>query len=193
MIDKTDFDSMLDDMQSFSEEREKVILSSREVVKISKQLIYAVHRSDMKSAEEHAKKIKEKYIEATAVAHKGHALASIGAYKVAGQEFVEAMCYLGYVKDKRILTSKELGVETEHYLLGLCDLTGELVRKAVNSGIKEDYESVLKIKELIEEMYGQFIRFDFQGGELRKKFDSIKYDLNKLENMVYELKLKGKI
>ena len=35
--------------------------------------------------------------------------------------------------------------------------------------------------------------FDFRNIPARKKFDSIKYGLEKLENLVLELKLKNKI
>jgi hypothetical protein len=35
--------------------------------------------------------------------------------------------------------------------------------------------------------------FDFRNIPVRRKFDSIKYGLNKLENLILELKLKNKI
>ena len=71
--------------------------------------------------------------------------------------------------------------------MGLCDLTGELTRKAVNSAINGDYKGVKKIKELVENIYGQFIQLDIRDNELRRKFDSIKWDLKKLEDLVCEL------
>ena len=82
-------------------------------------------------------------------------------------------------------------VDVEHYLLGLCDLTGELVRKAVNDIIRKKYGNALKIKELVEEIYGEFLKLDLRNNELRVKSDSIKYNLKKLEDIVYDLKIKG--
>jgi predicted translin family RNA/ssDNA-binding protein len=46
------------------------------------------------------------------------------------------------------------------------------------------------IKELVSEIYGEMIKFDFRNGDLRKKFDGIKYDLKKIEDLVFEIKIK---
>ena len=37
------------------------------------------------------------------------------------------------------------------------------------------------------------MQFDFRNSELRRKFDGIKWELKKLEDLSIELKLKGKI
>ena len=91
----------------------------------------------------------------------------------------------------KIPTSAQLKVDSESYLLGLCDLTGELVRKAVNEVIKKDYEAAVKIKDVVAEIYDEFLKFDLRNGELRKKSDQIKWNLKKLEDIVFEVKLKG--
>ena len=36
-------------------------------------------------------------------------------------------------------------------------------------------------------------RCDFRNGELRRKFDGIKYDLKKMEDLLLSLKLQGKV
>jgi len=94
------------------------------------------------------------------------------------------------VTKKKIPTRKELGIDTESYLLGMCDLTGELVRKAVNSAIKRNFKEVLEIKELVSDIYSLFLEFDLRNGELRKKMDSIKYNLMKLEDLAYKVGMK---
>lgn len=38
---------------------------------------------------------------------------------------------------------------------------------------------------------GQLLQFDFRNGNLRKKFDALKYTLKKMENTTYELSLHG--
>lgn len=68
-------------------------------------------------------------------------------------------------------------------------MTGELVRRAVFLAGKGKYEDVVKIKDFVDEIYGQLIKFDFRNSDLRRKFDSIKYDLKKLEDLVLQLKL----
>ena len=192
-IDKKDFNQMVKELSKFSNEREKLILLSREVVRISKQLIYSIHRKDMVKAQTHKKIIDKKYNDMIKLVSKKNNLILIGAYKVAVQEYVEAVCFLEFVKTGTLPTHITLNAKTELYLMGLCDLVGELMRNAINAGINEDFNKVLEIKQFVEDLYGEFIKFDFQGGELRKKYDSIKYFLNKLEDLVYDLKLKGKL
>jgi predicted translin family RNA/ssDNA-binding protein len=75
----------------------------------------------------------------------------------------------------------------------LCDLSGELVRVAVNEIIAENYNSVTKIRKFTAEMYEYMLGFDFRNTLLRKKFDSIKYNLEKMEDLILDLKVRDKI
>ena len=81
----------------------------------------------------------------------------------------------------------------EHFILGLADLPGELVRKAVFLAGKGDVGAVLKIKDEVDSIYGELLKFDFRDNEIRRKVDAVKYDLRKLEDLVLDLKLKGKL
>ena len=79
-----------------------------------------------------------------------------------------------------------LGVTAEEYLLGLADLAGELARRAVLAATKQDTWEVTRIHDLLQALYGKFIEYDFRNGELRRKFDSIKYQLQKVEEVRYD-------
>ena len=57
---------------------------------------------------------------------------------------------------------------------------------------KGEVEKVIKIKDEVDTIYGELLKFDFRDNEVRRKFDSIKYDLRKLEDLVLDLKLKGR-
>jgi len=108
-------------------------------------------------------------------------------------EYVEALLYYGYINEEKVLTRKELNVNTDYYLLGVLDLTGELMRKAVLNSTKGKFSSVVKIRDAIEGIYVELSNFDFRESEFRRKFDGIKYDLKKIEDLILDLKLKGKI
>ncbi len=192
MLDIKTFEEIRVKMAEFDKRREEVIKGSRSVVKLSKQAIYAVHRGDLKGAKGFLDQMKELLNHLDEAVKDYPKLVYSGSFKVAIQEYVEAYCYYDYVAEGRIPSYKELGVGHEYYLLGLCDLTGELVRKAINAAINGDYDSSRKIKELVDEIYGEFLKMDITDGELRKKYDGIKYDLKKLEGMVFDLKMKGK-
>ena len=75
-----------------------------------------------------------------------------GFYKTAMQEYVEALSYYGFIKSKKLPAISSLKVNEEDYLMGICDLTGELARKAVTIAHKED-KDVEKIKEFVEELF----------------------------------------
>jgi len=51
----------------------------------------------------------------------------------------------------------------------------------------------LEIKNLVDEIYGQFLNFNLRNSELRRKSDQIKWNLKKLEDVVFELKIKGRL
>ena len=192
MLDKKDLESIKSKIDSYEDQRDKVIRISRDVIKLSKKVIYALHRKDMKSAGRAVTQMNKEFRKLAPAAKHPKLLAS-GSYKVAVQEYVEALCFYELMKNNRIPTNTKLKLDPEFYLMGLIDLTGELVRKAINSAIKGDYKTSVKLKDLVSDLYDELLLFDFAGGELRKKFDSVKYDLKKLDDLVLNLKLSRKI
>ncbi len=187
MLDKKEFNAIRADLGKFDKKRESVIRISRDIIKISKQIIYALHRDDVNKAGSLISVIKKKVTELPKDSYDAN------IQNVAIQEYVEALLYYHAVKDKKLPTHVQLKVRSNHYLLGLCDLTGEIVRKAVYLAGKDKFDEVVKFKDLVDTIYGELLKFDFREPELRRKFDSVKYDLKKLEDLVLDLKLKGKL
>ncbi|NQU79408.1 hypothetical protein HQ545_06595 [Candidatus Woesearchaeota archaeon] len=192
MIDKKDLENIKQNIDAHENRRSNVIQISRDVVKLSKRVIYAAHRNDLKSSASAVAEMKKQMSSLKSTAGNTK-LAFSGSYKVAVQEFVEAICFYELMRGRKIPTNATLKFDPEFYLMGITDLTGELVRKAINSAIKGDYQTSVKLKELVSDLYDELLLFDFAGGELRKKFDSIKYDLKKLDDLVLNLKLSNKI
>ena len=189
MIEKKQFQAMRKEMEEFDKAREKIIIKSRDILKNSKSAIYSTHRKDYKKTSENLNKAKSGIKEITKLTKKDSRLAQVGAINEALEEYTEAACYFKFIKEGKIPTIKELNVEPEVYLAGLSDMTGELVRKAINAAIQGDYKTSIKIKEFVEELYAELMLFEFKG-PLRKKFDSIKYGLEKIEGLALQIKLK---
>lgn len=179
MIDKKEFSEIRKELESNDTKREQLIRDSRDIIRISKRIIYAILRDDFSKAEKLAKTIKSKVGKLPSDDY------GTGAKRVALQEYAEAITLLGFAKSGKIPSRKALGIDSENYLAGLSDLTGELVRMAVNKAIKKDYDAVLRIKRFVEEIYGEFLQFNLRNSELRKKSDQIKWNLQKLEDMAY--------
>ena len=192
MLDEKDFSDMVREFNEFDELREGLIRKSRDVVKLSKQIIYCIHRNELDSAKGLCDKIAAEIKDLDKIALKSPELLYSGSYKVAVQEFVEALCYYRFVAEGRVPSRSELGVSSDFYLLGLCDLSGELVRNAINKASKGEYAAVETIKDLVVEIFERLMMFDFRNSELRSKFDGLKYDVKKLEDVVFQIKLKSR-
>ncbi|MBS3152005.1 hypothetical protein J4230_01200 [Candidatus Woesearchaeota archaeon] len=188
MLNKSEFEAIRKELNEFEAKREETIQVSREIITLSKQIIYSVHRGDLNGALKLIKDIKNKI--KLLDKRKNY---DTGISGVAFQEYVEAITFYELIKNEKLPTKKELDVEVEAFLSGLADLTGELGRKAVHDAIKKDFKSVLRIKEVVEDIYGEFLKFDLRNGELRKKSDAIKWNLNKLEDMVFSLNLSSRM
>jgi len=85
---------------------------------------------------------------------------------------------------------KILRLDIEEYLLGLCQMCNELSRLAVNSVTNEDYQRPVRIKNFLNSLYTGFRMLNLKNDNLRKRFDSIKYDLKKVEEVVYDLSIR---
>ncbi|KUF77745.1 hypothetical protein AM587_10006889 [Phytophthora nicotianae] len=130
LLHRQDFIDMNQEMHEYDEMREKIIKRSREILKASKQAIFALHRSD-----------------------KAEALKLLGS--------AEKIC------------AGELHADST----------------AVVKATAREVDEVKRCKDMVEAISGELIQFDFRNGPLRRKFDSVKYNLRKLENTLYELSL----
>lgn len=191
MFDKKTFDYIKGEFEREEGEREKIILESREIVKLSKEVIYSLHRSDLKQAKKASEDI-DKRVKALVKKYKGTKHEFSGSYRIALQEYVEAMAYYEFSSSGKLL-EYDKSLDYECYLLGLCDLSGELVRMALNMGIEGSFDKVYEIRKFVSELFDELMKFDFRNGELRKKTDSIRWDMKKLDDMVFELKMKNKV
>ncbi len=190
MINKKIFIELRKEMELFDKQREEVIGASRTVLKNSKHAIYAAHRADMEGADKLLAEAQKTIKTLSVLVKKDSALANTGAYLDALEEYTEAALYIHYLSHGTIATPADLHVDAETYLGGLSDFTGELVRKAVNSAVKADYDVSLHIKDLVTELYEELMLFDWRNSPVRKKFDSIKYNLEKLEDVALKIKFK---
>ena len=188
MLNKKEFSNIRNEMHKIDLKREEVIQTSREIINLSKQIIYATQRNDLKEAAFIIRNIKERVKKLK----KLNMPTDTNINSVAFQEYVEAIAFFEFVKNKKIPTRASLGVKSEDYLSGLCDLTGELVRKAVYDVIHKKFDEAGRIKESVHDIYGEFLKLHLRNGELRKKSDSIKWNLKKLEEVMYDISMKGR-
>lgn len=174
------------EFHDYDSDRESLIKKSRDILKLSKQIIYSVHRDEMVEAKKLVSEIKTEKRKLDQIAQRRRKLIYEGSYKVAIQEYVEAILYYHFVKTGELIDIK---VTPVYFVLGLADLSGELIRKAVFLAGKGKISKVEMIKDKVDFIYGELLKFDFRDNEMRRKMDAVKYDLRKLEDLVLDLKL----
>ncbi|CAK1548809.1 unnamed protein product [Leptosia nina] len=82
-------------------------------------------------------------------------------------------------------------LDIEEYLVGLLHLCTELARLAVNSVTHGDYNKPQQISKFVMELNAGFRLLNLKNDHLRKRFDALKYDVKKIEEVVYDLSIRG--
>jgi len=84
-------------------------------------------------------------------------------------------------------------ITIEEYLQALITLIEELARLAVNSVTLGDYQRPLQISQFIKDLHAGFQILNLKNDTLRRRSDSIKYNVKKVEDIVYDLSLRNLI
>lgn len=190
MFNKKNFEKIRRQMEFYIKKREEIIRLSRDILRFSKMAISSLHRKDITTAKklineaERCIKLIKKFATLDAK------LSIIGAYTVAIQEYVEAKTFLHFIKRKKLLEMDSLGAEPEDYLIGLSDLTGELARVAVLRTISKNYNDVHIVRDFVVGIHDFFLTLDLNNSDLRKKYDAIKWNLKKIEDIIYDIEMK---
>jgi len=186
MINKKFIANLKKDYAESNSVRRQVISLANVVLHDSKRIIFSLHRDDVKKAEESFVEI-EKILEKLDKKFGSKRVYEEGSYKASVEEYVEAKMFYNVLTGKKIDKIKNFKFSYETYLGGICDTTGELVRRAVNEAAKGNIEEVEKIKDLISDIMAELVEFDMTG-YLRTKYDQARGNLRKIEQVNYEVK-----
>ncbi len=81
-------------------------------------------------------------------------------------------------------------ITIEEYLLALINIIDELSRLAMNSVTLGDNEMAVQISNFIKDVHAGFQMLNLKNDLLRKRVDSVKYAVKKVEDVVYDLSLR---
>ncbi|KAG2498872.1 hypothetical protein HYH03_003064 [Edaphochlamys debaryana] len=189
MIVESDWDRLGEHLSAYDEQREAIIKRCRDMQKLAKQAIYSLHRGEAAKAAEQLKKTESIAKELLPALSKYPALRQ-GSYSAAIEEYAEAVAFSVFLAEGRLVRSDELALaEPEEFLGGVLDFTGELNRYAIARATVRDKAAVQRCRDLLDGLMGRFLKFDLRNGSLRKKYDTLKYTLKKMESTLYELSL----
>lgn len=190
MLNKKLFEKLLQDYINYSSKRHQIIKDASDALRLSKQAIFAIHRDDLKTAAKLIRGVEKIFTDIKIHFKRDASLRHEGAFRAALEEYTEAKFFYNVLSGKEIDFLAEKEITYEAYLSGICDLTGELVRKAVNQAIKGEYKELEKYRDATEEIIGELIKFNLNNGHLRSKYDDAKRNLRRLEGILYDIKIK---
>ncbi|TEA15008.1 Translin-1 [Colletotrichum sidae] len=81
----------------------------------------------------------------------------------------------------------------EEYLLALTDVTQELSRLATNAVTLGDFALPVDISAFVKDLFAGFQLLNLKNDILRKRVDAVKYDVKRVEDVVYDLSLRSLI
>lgn len=198
-----------DEIDDYNDRRERLIKTSRDVTSLSKKVIFLLHRFDVGDFAPDPSSATQKLLE-EAESKLNHIVGVLKQAAAAEQlalperhdrhernigggleEFIEALSFYHYLKTTKLITLQEvqerfrdvLKVPIHRYLLGLSDLTGELMRFATNAVGQGDtgrvVHHVLGITRCLHDTLDPFIPLV---NELRKKQAVTRQSLQKIEH-----------
>ena len=190
-MDKKLFLKLKKGHENFESTRHQIIQDANSSLHRAKQAIFSLHRDDSTAAGKNLAEIEKSLSRLQSLFKNNPKLEQVGAYKAALEEYVEAKLFWQALKLNTIREITAVKVDFDDYLAGICDLTGELVRKIVLYATKRKVNEAQKLKNLIDEIIGELIKFDLTG-YLRTKYDDAKRNLKKAEEILYDLAIRRK-
>jgi len=188
MINKKFIQTLRKEHNSQTGERRQIISLANVILHDSKRVIFALHRGNIQEAKKNLIEI-EKVIRKLEKKFGYKRINEEGSYKAGVEEYVEAKTFYLVLAGKKISTIKEVKLRFDSYLGGICDLTGELVRRAINEAAQGNTSEVKKIKDIINEIMAELVQFDMTG-YLRTKYDQARASLRKIEQINYDVKIR---
>ncbi|MBN1384242.1 MAG: hypothetical protein JW983_05090 [Elusimicrobia bacterium] len=184
MINKKFFQKLKKDYRKTVDERKQIIGISNDALHNAKRIIFILHRAGTNEANKKLLEI-EKIFRELEKKFGYDRISEEGSYRAAVEEYVEAKMFYLVMINRKIDKIQGINLDFVSYLAGLCDLTGELVRKAVNEASAGNFNEVTKMKKIINEIMAELIEFDMTG-YLRTKYDQAKNNLRKIEQIDYD-------
>jgi translin len=104
-----------------------------------------------------------------------------GYVENAEQEYVEASCLLAIMQGRDLPGPESLPTTSSSYLLGLCDVVGELRRAALDFMLAGEVKKATEYLRLMDQIYDAVMGFDYPSGlvPIKKKQDVIRSLLEK--------------
>jgi translin len=156
--------------------REEALRFSRDIIINCRKAIQHLHRDLMPAAQEFIGQAGAILSQLVAVTKDHPDIFYAGYVENAEQEFVEASCLLSILQAKNLPNPADLNVTSSSYLMGLCDLVGELRRAALDVMLEGDTAKATNYLKMMDQIYDSIMSFDYPSGlvPIKKKQDVVR-------------------
>ena len=155
----------------------------------SKKTIALSRRDNFKEAKNLFKNINNNFKNFNKIVKQESWILYEGFYTEAIEEYIEAVYFYEFLNNNKINIPKYVKTMPEHIIAGVCDFTGELVRKSVNLADKKNLKLLESFYKVIDKIAEDLTRVGFRG-KLRQKYDEVERNLRRMEQILYDIKLK---
>ncbi|PKA58489.1 hypothetical protein AXF42_Ash008776 [Apostasia shenzhenica] len=214
---KVEFEHHSNYLNELNDKRERVVKASRDVTMNSKKVIFQVHRASKNNREEVLSKAEKDLATVT-----DHFMSKLvkelhgtdfwklrRAYTFGVQEYVEAALFCRFCRTGTVLGLNEINatlVPLSHpsdeplqinvldYVLGLADLTGELMRLAIGRISEGEVEYAEKICRFVQNIYRELTLLApimDDNAEMKKKMETMLQSATKIENACFSVHVRG--
>lgn len=196
------------------DKHERIVKSSRDLTIQSKRIIFHLQRITgaekqddlLDEAEQRLMEVKQflKAIAAELVNEDPYRFRR--AYSPGLQEYIEALSFYHYLKHSCLISPKEVQTQLEFndgnddlslklnpmdYVLGIADLTGELMRLCMNSAASGDADKPFAVCKFLREVHDSFMAFGNVNRDIGSKLRALNSSLHKVERACYTLEVRG--
>ncbi|GAX13264.1 hypothetical protein FisN_17Hh202 [Fistulifera solaris] len=205
LIPTEELQALKDRMDHRDELRESLIKKSRDGQKAAKQSIFALHRGDTKRTRDLLNECRDCIQkDLMPIVREEPFLRTAGSFTGVLEEYVEARLFGAWLYGNAFFSDgtcsskvsgvflqmedfTEVALEPEEYLGGLCDLTGEIGRYAVQRGTARDKSAVELSLQGVSSVLSALQ--SLERCPVQKKLEGVRRTEEKLERMLYDMSL----
>ncbi|HIG99900.1 MAG TPA: RNA-binding protein [Thermoplasmata archaeon] len=156
--------------------REEALKASRDIIICCRKGIQQLHRNQMEEAESYMKQASTRLAQLYEITI-GHAdVFHTGFVENAVQEFVEIQCLYNIMKGMDLPDPDVIQTTYSAYLLGLCDVVGELRRGALDFMLEGNTAKANEYLGYMDRIYDAIMSFDYPSAlvPIKKKQDMVR-------------------
>ena len=156
--------------------REDALKTSRDIIIYCRRGIQQLHRDQMDEAENYIKQASAKLAQLYDFTKDHPDIFHAGFVENAAQEFVEIHCLYNIMKGQDLPDPDTIQTTYSAYLLGLCDVVGELRRGALDFMLEGNTTKANEYLQHMDQIYDAIMSFDYPSAlvPIKKKQDMVR-------------------